>query len=186
MLLLDFSSFEAFVEGQEVLLRWETQTESQNAGFEIQQATEANPSFQTIAFVEGAGVSSTPREYTYNLGPLAPENYRFRLKQIDFDGTITYSPTVEVTIISTQPLHLQTYYRSGQYITLILSGNHDQTVHLTLYDLLGRKVKTLFSGLLTGEHPLTLSLSAASLAPGLYFLNVQGDEHSYTKQLIIY
>ena len=172
---IELSSFEAFVERQEVLLRWETQTESQNAGFEIQQATEANPSFQTIAFVEGAGVSSTPRAYTYKLGPLAPGNYRFRLKQIDFDGSITYSPTIEVTILTQQAWLAPPYPNPADTYTTIQWASPSLTnISLTLYDLQGRKVKQLFQGKPEQAHSLQkLNIPTGSLAAGQYLIILQ-------------
>ena len=76
---------------KEVLLSWETAVEINNAGFEVERMLDNEEEFTVIDFVEGYGNSNTNRYYD-----LVDENSHagisyYRLKQIDTDGTYTYS-----------------------------------------------------------------------------------------------
>ena len=75
----------------EVLLQWVTVSEVNNAGFEIEQS-EDGKGFRKIGFVDGAGNSSSIRNYQFVLKNRADAYYR--LKQIDSDGRFEYSRVV--------------------------------------------------------------------------------------------
>ena len=79
----------------QVVLNWQTASELNNQGFEIERRTESSE-FRTIAFVEGAGTITETRNYSY-IDKTADQgiNY-YRLKQVDFNGTYAYSDEVEV------------------------------------------------------------------------------------------
>lgn len=76
-------------------LNWSTATESNNKGFEIQYAADGR-SFETIAFVAGEGTTTAPQRYQYtDTAPRIGKAY-YRLQQVDYDGTTTYSAIVSV------------------------------------------------------------------------------------------
>ncbi|MEL7533280.1 MAG: T9SS type A sorting domain-containing protein, partial [Bacteroidota bacterium] len=85
--LLDFT-----VEKQEdqVLLNWQTASETNNEGFEILHSTDA-ANWESIHFMPGAGTSQQAQAYEYlHRLPVYGANY-YQLKQIDFDGQFSYS-----------------------------------------------------------------------------------------------
>lgn len=78
-----------------VELGWETYTEINNAGFTIQRAGESFE-FHDIGEVQGQGNSTSKHTYSYvDTEPRVGISY-YRLKQHDFDGTITYSKVLSV------------------------------------------------------------------------------------------
>jgi hypothetical protein len=98
---VELTSFLARVNGSGADLRWTTATETENYGFDVErelinEQTSANSSFFTthssssnwtrVAFVEGAGSSNSPHEYSYRDENLHAGVYNYRLKQIDRDG----------------------------------------------------------------------------------------------------
>ncbi len=105
---VEFSLFTIEISKDEssVILKWETASEKNNFGFEIERSInslsgENEGSFVTIGFVEGRGTTTEKsvylfkddfRNYGYN-GTLL-----YKLKQVDFDGTISYSGTVAVDL----------------------------------------------------------------------------------------
>lgn len=86
-------NFRAVIQDFHVLLVWNTATESDNLGFEVEHSADGQH-WTTRGFVPGHGTSATPHEYTFTDGaPLSGVNY-YRLRQLDTDGKFEYSPMV--------------------------------------------------------------------------------------------
>lgn len=101
ILPVDFSRFEAYLDGQNIFVEWTTLREEYNAGFEIQQSYDGN-NFITIGSIEGLGFSEVTQDYSYTdkgirVRALGEFSY-YRLVQIDYDGTKTYSETSVVDL----------------------------------------------------------------------------------------
>jgi hypothetical protein len=78
-------------ENSRVQLDWETSSESNNAGFEIQRSTDGFKTFETIGFVEGSGSSVATSSYTFTDASASGTMVFYRLKQIDFEQKATFS-----------------------------------------------------------------------------------------------
>ena len=87
------SSFQLFEDGDAVLLRWTTSSESNNEGFEIQRSPNAI-NWEKIGFVDGMGDSRELIDYSFWDEEVASGYNYYRLKQIDFDGFVEYSNTL--------------------------------------------------------------------------------------------
>jgi hypothetical protein len=84
-------------QGAGVRLNWRTASEQQNAGFEVQRQTEVAGYFQAIGFVAGRGTATAPSSYSFPDDAAPAGTAYYRLRQIDQNGTATYSPVVAVT-----------------------------------------------------------------------------------------
>ncbi|MCP4441845.1 MAG: T9SS type A sorting domain-containing protein [Aureispira sp.] len=86
----------------EVQLDWSTATEINNKGFEVERMLENETEFTQIAWVDGAGSTTTVQKY----GLLDNNSYSgisyYRLKQVDFDGSFSYSDIRAVRGIEAQ------------------------------------------------------------------------------------
>ncbi len=83
-----------------VKLNWQTATEVNNYGFEIERKKSNNGNWENIGFVSGHGNSNSPKTYSFVDGDLnGSEKLFYRLKQIDIDGKFEYSNVVEVVIV---------------------------------------------------------------------------------------
>jgi hypothetical protein len=92
---IELLSFTAEPNGQVVDLEWVTATEQDNDRFVVERSADA-VMFQAVLETAGAGNSSSVVRYTdVDRRPLSGLSY-YRLKQIDFDGTATYSNVVAV------------------------------------------------------------------------------------------
>lgn len=77
-------------------LTWITETEINNDYFELESSTDAIH-FKKITEQKGAGNSNIKITYKdYDTKPLAPTTY-YRLKQVDYDGSSTYSNIISIT-----------------------------------------------------------------------------------------
>lgn len=90
--LLDFS---AKSNQSEVELNWSTASELNNDYMEIERAIDG-VQFEVLGRVIGAGTSTEINHYDLtDFNPNQGVNF-YRLKQVDFDGTVTYSNTLSV------------------------------------------------------------------------------------------
>ncbi len=182
---VEFVSFSAARDGSAVVLAWQTASETNNAGFAIEQ--QAGGAWREVAFVGGAGTSAEAHAYTHRLENLTPGLYRFRLRQVDFSGVAVYSPEAELTIEAARALALlppAPNPASGPVrvsYTVPVTGQ----ATLALYDALGRQVAVLSSGTAASGVVHHATLDAAALAPGLYFVRIETAMGTLTRPLTI-
>ncbi|MCK7526061.1 MAG: hypothetical protein MZV64_54870 [Ignavibacteriales bacterium] len=92
---VELESFTASVSDKQINLNWITATELNNSGFEIEKSTD-NFIWNKIGFVNGKGTTTDKSYYSFNdNNPIDGKSY-YRLKQIDYDGTFTYSSIVAI------------------------------------------------------------------------------------------
>jgi len=66
-------------------LLWATASEINNSGFEVQRSTDGI-TFEKIGFVNGAGSTTTEKDYTYVDNDIKEPLYYYRLRQVDYDA----------------------------------------------------------------------------------------------------
>ncbi len=98
---VELSSFIGVLKNENILLSWTTESEKENLGFEIEHSYDGER-FSTIGMIEGVGNSEDTQEYDFldegvRIRALSNTAY-YRLAQIDFDGTKTYSDVVAIDL----------------------------------------------------------------------------------------
>jgi len=186
VLPVELTAFTALSDTDAILLQWETQSETNNAGFDIELRPEQANHWRRMAFVEGGGTTNESRSYRYRLEGLAPGSYRFRLKQRDFDGSFQYSAEIEVAVAAPVQLVVEQNYpnpfRASTEITYALPvAGH---VRLLVYDVQGREVARLVDGQeAAGEH--RVSWSAGTLPSGLYVYRLEAGSHTVSRTMML-
>ncbi|HSD65038.1 MAG TPA: T9SS type A sorting domain-containing protein [Ignavibacteriaceae bacterium] len=175
---VELISFEAKTTDGDVALSWSTATETNNKGFEI----EKNPgygSFQKTAFVEGHGTTTELRHYSYIDKNISPGKYLYRLKQIDLDGTSSYSKEIEVDAVLPLKFSLSQNYPNpfNPITTIKFSIPQKVQVNLTIYDILGEKVKELKNEVMSPGY-YEVEFNATDLASGVYFCRIKAGDPS--------
>jgi hypothetical protein len=102
VLPVELMSFGAMQVDDGILLKWQTATEVNNYGFEIERSLvisneERNLEWEKIGFVTGHGNSNSPKSYSYldqDYDKDQELRLKYRLKQIDTDGSFTYYSTI--------------------------------------------------------------------------------------------
>lgn len=173
----------------EAVLRWETASESNNAGFEVQhRVPDAGPdAWERVAFVEGQGTTQETHRYTHRVDDLLPGTHTFRLKQVDLDGESTYTEAVEAVVTLSGAFDLVAPYPNPfrQQARFVLTVAEAQRVNIAAFNQLGQRVATLHSGTLPPNTQHTFQLDADRLASGLYFIQIQGEEFSVTERAVL-
>jgi hypothetical protein len=187
---VELTSFTASVVGSDVKLLWETASELNNSGFSIERK-HSNTEFMEVGFVPGFGTTSEPKSYSFTDNSLRSGIYSYRLKQIDFDGTFTYSDEVEVEVIAPASFSLDQNYPNpfNPSTRISFSLAVDSKVSLKIFDVLGQEVASLINQDLTqGVH--TYDFNAAGINSGVYFYKleatgVNGNEFTDVKKMIL-
>jgi hypothetical protein len=97
VLPLELIDFKATQQDNKVRLNWTTASESNNAFFDIEHSFDGKI-FSKIGQVKGAGTSNSLQYYTYlDEKPLSGIHH-YRLKQVDYDGTSSYSKMITVAL----------------------------------------------------------------------------------------
>ncbi len=182
---VELLTFEGRTEADAVVLLWQTASETNNTGFEIEQQTGA--AWRSLAFVPGQGTTAETHQYTQRVTGLAPGTYQFRLKQVDFDGTATYSPVVEVAVGLKAALMLTpaTPNPFTHATTLHFGVEHTQFLEAGLYDLLGRRVQTLFSGVAEGGAFQAVRVEGEGLPEGVYVVRLRAANGQQATQRLV-
>lgn len=81
---------------REVALLWTTATEHDNAGFELWRMFEGEDEFKHVGWVDGMGTTQSLTEYTHADDNAEQRVSYYRLKQVDLDGSFTWSDVVAV------------------------------------------------------------------------------------------
>ncbi len=194
---VELTTFNAIAEGNNVTLSWETATESNNNGFEVERtvvnnsantASPENLNWEKIGFVEGKGTSSQSNIYKFSddISALTGQTIAYRLKQIDFDGTYSYSQTVEVENILPSKFELSQNYPNpfNPTTTIAYQLPFDSKVELKVYDLLGNLVATVVNEKQSaGSHKV--KFSSSKLTSGVYFYRMTAGGFTKTKKMTV-
>ncbi len=183
---VELAQFTGRADGTSAVLAWETASETNNAGFRVQRQSNGG-SFETVEFVEGTGTTDAPQSYQIRVEDLNYGTHSFRIEQVDTDGTATPSDPVEVEVRLQEAMALSPVAPNpvqGQS-TITMTVRETQPVQAALYDALGRRVRTLYDGELSGQQPKTLTIDASSLASGTYFVRVRSKSSIQTTRVVV-
>ena len=167
---VELTAFTAEAQGQAARLSWTTASEKNSARFEIERSADGS-SFRRIGEVAAQGNSTAATAYAYLDGEAAQVAGRvyYRLRQVDLDGTASYSPVRTVAFKQMSPGFAVYPNPAPAATTLDLSRVPAGTFRLTVVDALGRTVRQLDA---TGGATRPLDLS--DLATGTYLMRLTG------------
>lgn len=177
-LSVELIKFEASVVDKKALLYWQTASELNNNYFVVEKSVDGRNFFETEK-VLGAGNSNEINIYNSIDNQYNGTISYYRLKQVDFDGKLSYSG-----IVSTDPnyssLKLQNVSSSDSWVNLSFESNEPET-NVKIYDINGNLV---FSQILNGFGGQALAIPAASFAKGVYLLEISNLTKTITKKFV--
>lgn len=190
---VELTNFTSSFENGKIKLSWETVSETNNKGFEIQRSLtqtlskgEGLNDWKTIGFVGGSGTKTEKQFYFFIDEPSANGIYLYRIKQIDFDGSYEYSNVIEVNFVTQKSFVLYQNYPNpfnpsttfGYYVP------SPSKVTIKVFDALGSEVTILVNEQKqSGLHEVTFN--AAKLPSGLYLCQMTADDQSFTMKMIL-
>lgn len=182
---VELISFTAITNGTEVELNWQTATETNNQGFEVERKNE-NEQFEKIGYVAGFGTTTEAKSYSFTDSKLSEGKYTYRLKQIDYDGSFSYSNEVNTEVNLPLEYSLEQNYPNpfNPGTTIKYSIPADGHVKLSVYNLLGEEVANLVnSQQKAGRYEI--DFNASNLASGVYVYRLESSNFISSKKLIL-
>ncbi|MBK7379858.1 MAG: T9SS type A sorting domain-containing protein [Ignavibacteriales bacterium] len=206
---VELTSFSGFLNNDNIKLNWETATEVNNYGFDIERNTpliplsrgevDGNNVWEKIGFVNGNGNSNSPKSYSFIDNNVSAGSYLYRLKQIDNDGQFEYSKTVEVSFIKPDAFALEQNYPNPFNPTTKIkytipsatlrwqSHRHAQgdiLVSLKVFDVLGNEVAALVN---ETQQPGTyeVKFNADKLSSGVYYYRLQAGNIVENRKMVL-
>lgn len=188
---VELTSFTAMLRNETVALKWSTATETNNYGFDVERSFDRE-NWEKIGFVAGSGTTSSQRDYTFDARlaqrDMQQELLSFRLRQIDRDGSIDYSPEVSVSpagVAGTVELkqNFPNPFNPATNISFNLPAS--DVVSLSVYNELGVEVARIHDGtqLERGWH--TASFNATELPSGLYMYRLQTSAGTSSRTMML-
>ncbi len=168
-----------------VTINWKTITETNNSGFEIQRKTELSD-WSKITFIPGFGTSTEIHLYTYNDNNLKNGRYFYRLKQVDQNGSVYYSESLDIDVNVAEEYYLEQNYPNPFNPSTKISFHIAEPgfVSLKIFDVLGNEIKTLVNEQKSaGEHEV--DFNSTDLTSGIYLYKIETGNFVATKKMIL-
>jgi subtilisin family serine protease len=185
---VEFTGLDAQRDGSGILLTWATESESANAGFEVQRRAGSGEPWTELGFVQGAGTTTEPRRYSFADAslPFGADSLTYRLKQVDLGGSAQYSRAVSIALRAPERLTLHPAFPNPTPgpATIRYEVPRPTHVRLVVYDALGQRVVVLVRRK-RAPGRYEASLPAGRLASGLYFVRLETDGAARTQKLTI-
>ena len=189
---VELSSFTVMNAENVVQLDWTTASETNNAGFRIEHRTSSdkNSFWEKIGYISGNGTSTTEKRYHFLHTPTTGGIHRYRLCQIDFDGTENFSQEISLDLSeqkapdfdieqiapnpASPPSSIIVQYRAARA----------EEIRIDIVDMLGREVRTIFHGLASaGKQEAIFHIDG--LHTGVYQIRLRGSRFSDIRKFII-
>jgi len=185
---VEMNLFTSSINKNNIRLNWQTGSEFNNLGFDIERSDNKNSEFKKIGFVTGFGNSNLSKNYSFEDKNLVKGKYKYRLRQIDFNGNYRYYTLGQELIIGIpdgfsisqnypNPFNPKTKidYRIAK----------DSKVIIKLYDITGKEVNTLVNEYKPADY-YSLEFDGSNLASGIYFYRIiAGDYLKQLKMIIV-
>ncbi|MBK7501150.1 MAG: endonuclease [Ignavibacteriales bacterium] len=190
---VELTSFSAATIGSTVKLNWQTATELNNYGFEVERCalSAERQAWDKIGFVNGNGNSNSPKDYSFvddfaGKPAYRTGRYSYRLKQIDNDGQFEYSKTINVDFNGVKKFELSQNYPNPFNPTTTIRFNLPEAgnVKLTLFNILGQELRTLVNEYKeSGVH--TINFDASDLNSGMYIYKIETGAFVQTRKMTL-
>jgi hypothetical protein len=174
VLPVTFTQFTGKKEGSVNVLSWQTATEMNNIGFELERSADGK-NFTKLSFVNtkaNNGNSNQVLNYAYNdIKPLAGNNY-YRLKQLDKDGKFNFSNVVLLYAGKVNQVSIASVYPNPvrNMVNVQIVSPSNEKVSLVITDITGKILIQKNTVISTGDN--SKQVDVTSLSQGSYIIKV--------------
>lgn len=169
-------SFTGTKENATSILTWSTSGEHNNSHFILERSRDSKNFTAISDRIKSKAIngnSSSQLDYSFtDLTPLNGHNY-YRLQQVDIDGHVSHSKTVDVyfgneTMVNLYPNPVNTL------LNVDINSPLSTSAIMKIMDATGRVVKTIEMNVQMGSNHFTIDLE--SLADGVYMIHVSNNK----------
>ena len=189
---VELASFTAHQEKDGIYLQWSTESETNNYGFSIERREGSQEIWIQIGFVKGHGTISEKQNYIFADENAGNGDFSYRLKQIDTDGSFSYSPSVEISTTLPVSFNLEQNYPNPfnpeTEITFHVPLDYTGKVKINVYNLMGQNIKTLYNGSIqAGLHTIKWDgrdKNGFNTTSGTYIYSLEAGDYKVYKKML--
>lgn len=175
-------NFNGIKEESKVQLKWETSSEQNSKYFDV-EFSENTTQWNSIGKVNAAGNSNSKLNYalTHNT-PIDGVNY-YRLKQVDINGSFTYSNIVAITF-TIKGVKVSSVFPNPfvSQVKVKVSSDRNELVRIRISDNAGRLVRVQNNSVPKGVNDISID-NLSALAPGVYYVEVKTSYSTFRYKL---
>lgn len=173
------TNFSTECTSKEIKVMWTTQTEINNDYFVLEKSYDGFVFFEVVE-IDGAGNSNISNTYQTSIEAENKIVY-FRLKQVDFDGTISYHNII-ASNCSNNTFEVTQMVLTSNQISFNINANEDDNFKIYLYDYRGRLI--VDQNEFTTKGLSSIRINNLDLSAGIYMLSVIGQNNVYSTKLL--
>ncbi len=167
--------------GNDAELSWSTATENGSDKFIIERSLDGSHYIE-IEAIEAAGYSSSTIHYSFLDKQLSTGNYLYRIKQVDYDGTIDYSKNLVLKI--EEELEFSVHPNPAtDIITVDYSSSRNMETEIRIFSASGRLIQNHTFQSTKGVNQQKLDVS--DLNSGVYFITQISKDGQHSTKFII-
>lgn len=181
---VELRSFTAEVSVNKIKLNWQTVTELNNSGFNIEKLSLNG--WKQIGFVKGNGSTTGQQSYSFFDENVKAGKYSYRLKQIDYDGTFRIYGPVEVDYSGTLNYSLEQNYPNpfNPSTTIKYSIPQAGIVTIKVCDVLGKETAKVVNKFMEAGN-YKINIDAGKLSSGIYFYTITAGSFTKTLKMMV-
>ncbi len=171
-----YTQWDIQFQDRKAILTWSTDSEENNEQFFVQRSADGQI-WETIGAVAGNGTSSQNHNYTYtDEKPVSGIGY-YRLMQVDFNGTPSYTSILSVNTVKTEKMSIYPNPAKQSFSVIMDTKNIEQ---VTITDPVGKMVEVTYT-----EMPNGITVDCSKLAIGIYTVTVLSQGTKQSERLVI-
>ncbi|MEL7339744.1 MAG: T9SS type A sorting domain-containing protein, partial [Bacteroidota bacterium] len=180
---VEWLDLQAVQTGEDIQLQWGTTQELNSDFFAVERSLDGR-TFDEIGQINSAGTTSIEQAYQYDdlrAIYLPAEQLYYRVRQVDLDGSLSYSNTVAIQADRAE-IALNLFLApnpADQMVSILVQSGSEQAIQLSVMNSLGQEVYR--EQMLQGRKQLDLQ----SWSAGIYYVRVENDFASTIKKLVI-
>lgn len=183
-LAVEFVTLEGWVNGEVNELAWQTASLINSEKFVVERYSKVNEKFAAIGEVKSGGNSTSLQTFYFtDENPMNGENI-YRIKEVDFNGTLTYSDVV--TVVQENGSYHSIYPNPTEGVLVFeCDGNSNEEFMVSITDVFGKIVLSKRVGVTKGLSKQEFDLS--NFAAGTYFFMVrsQSGDIQFIEKLVV-
>lgn len=187
---VELTHFDAQATETGARLIWQTTSETDNAGFTVQHQSPSSDGWQSLGFVSSkarGGTTTETHSYVFTAEDLTMGTHRFRLRQVDLDGSPALTAPVSVEVRATAALRITAPSPNpvSEAATFRVVAKNEAEATVAVYDMLGQRVATLHDGRLAAGQPQRLRFDAGDLPSGPYVVRLKAGGTTQTQRVTV-
>jgi hypothetical protein len=181
---IEWYYYKAKAAGDKIKVEWQTVNEVNNKGFEIEMRKSASEDFKMMGFVKATTSKSIQHDYSFDITNLLAGTYYVRIIQVDIDNHSMYTD-VQKVVLGSSAFQSAIYPNPAkESFTVSLYNPKSQEINISLYDILGNKISTIYHQF-SAEGQIEINTSTASLAKGMYFCTISSNNEQYVSKFVV-